>query len=373
LIKQIYKPENFGVTSLSETQLLNSNIYEFVNNILEQGIGDLLDVEKVPQKPIRLIPILNLQKDVEKLTKNKNNEILLAKDIVHYLLELNIYLNESCCNKCKYCDSYYKQISCCTSNNNECELHTDLVENIFQQIAHSPAGRINILGGNILKYSRLSELIKIINPFKEIVHCYVHYKNYTKHKLTDDFKIELIVPPPIDEVFFENILKQTDKKNTNMKFIIENEEQYLKVDEIINKLTIDRYEIHPFFTNENIEFFEQNVFMSEADILSKPLTMREIFRNKKLNANFFGKLNIMPNGNVSASANSEFIGNIHTGNILDLIYKELINNTSWRKIRDNEPCCNCLYQFICPAPSNYELAIGRMNLCNYKNKITDYG
>ena len=367
LIKQMYEPENLGAVSLSKAQLLNSAVNEFVNSIVAQDMGDLFDMEKTPKKPIRLIPILNLQKDVEKISKRKENEILLAKDTVHYLLELNIWLNDICDNKCQYCNCYYRQIPCCTANNSKCELPAGSIENIFQQIAHSPAGRVNILGGNVFKYNKLNELINIINPFKEIVHCCIHYKNYVKHELTDNFKTELIAAFPIDEAYLQNILRQANTEHTNIHFIIENEEQYFKVEEIINELAIDKYEIHPFFTKQNTVFFEQNVYMSEEDILSKPLTMREIFRNQKLNANFFGKLNIMPNGAVFASPNAEASGNIQTDNILDLIYKELIDNTSWRKIRDGEPCRNCLYQFICPSPSNYEFAIGKMNLCNYNN------
>ena len=366
LIKEMYLPENLGVIRLYKTKLTDSDINNFVDKVLEQDLGDLLDIEKNPQKPIRLIPILNLQKDVEKLTKRKENETLFAKDTIHYLLELNIYLNEVCDNNCKYCKSYYKQMPCCTANNSECELSVDVFENIFQQVAHSPTGRINILGGNILKHSHLNELINIMIPFKELIHCYIHYKNYTKHELTNNFRTELIVTFPIDEMCLCNILSQINTENTNMHFIAESEEQYFKIEDIISKFNIDKYEIHPFFTNENIDFFEQNVFMSEEDILSNTLTMREIFRNQKLNANFFGKLSIMPNGNVLTNANFEPIGNMETDNILDLIYKEIIGNTSWRKIRDSEPCCNCLYQFICPAPSNYEFAIGKMNLCTYK-------
>jgi len=46
--------------------------------------------------------------------------------------------------------------------------------------------------------------------------------------------------------------------------------------------------------------------------------------------------------------------------------KEMLDNTAWRKIRNDYPCCDCIYQWLCPSPSNYELAIGKPNLCHVK-------
>jgi len=97
--------------------------------------------------------------------------------------------------------------------------------------------------------------------------------------------------------------------------------------------------------------------------------MREIFRNQKLNSNFFGILHILPDGSVKANMNAETLGNIKRDTVLDLIYKELIDNTAWRKVRNERPCTDCIYHFICPAPSNYEKAIGRQNLCRIKQII----
>lgn len=42
-------------------------------------------------------------------------------------------------------------------------------------------------------------------------------------------------------------------------------------------------------------------------------------------------------------------------------------NTAWRRIREEEPCNLCLYQYLCPSPSNYEAVIGKTNLCHVKS------
>ena len=69
LITQLYEPKNLGVILLSKEMRSNPNIWDFVKDILEKQMGDLMDAEKYPNKPIRLIPILNLQKDVDRRKK----------------------------------------------------------------------------------------------------------------------------------------------------------------------------------------------------------------------------------------------------------------------------------------------------------------
>lgn len=95
--------------------------------------------------------------------------------------------------------------------------------------------------------------------------------------------------------------------------------------------------------------------------------MREIFRNKKLNANDFGTFIIFPDGSVKANINTKILGNINEISILELIYRELLENTAWRVVRNNMMCNNCLYQFLCPPPSNYEKVIGIPNLCHVED------
>lgn len=49
--------------------------------------------------------------------------------------------------------------------------------------------------------------------------------------------------------------------------------------------------------------------------------------------------------------------------LLELITNELEQNTAWRKIRNEKPCNECLYQYLCPPVSNYEMIFNKQNLC----------
>lgn len=364
LISELYEPKNLGVTFLGMQRFNDSEINEFVQSILDEIMGDIIDVEKNQEKPICLIPILNLQKDVDKLKKNKENYPLIGTNISSYLLELNLFINEKCDTGCQYCDSYYKQFLCCTTKQTNKELSISDIEAILKQIKYSGIGRINILGGDISKYSDITNLLKILSDFKDIVYVFFQYQNFNICDYFDDFKKEVIVNCPIDENHFKEIWSKVNAENTNLFFIIESDENYQEVERLIQRYKIEQYEFKPFYSGKNIDFFKNNIYLDKDDIFSKTLQIREIFRNQKLNSNFFGTLNILPDGTVKANMNKNRLGDIKEDKILDIIFKELIDNTAWRMVRQWEPCNNCIYQFICPAPSNYEIVINKNNLCS---------
>ena len=364
LVSQLYEPKNLGVTLLSKEMLLKTDTSGFVREVLEKRMGDIVDVAKVPNKPVRLIPILSFQKDVERLKKNKENHSLIGNDAKNYLIELNIYLNNSCSLNCLHCDKYYKQIHCCTTKNENQELAFEELESIFRQISFSSVSRVNLLGGNIFEYSYLAQSYKLFDSYKDILHCRFHYENYKPGILPNSLKLDMIVNFPVKETIFKNTWKLVDDRETVVHFIIENEEQYEQMSVLIDEYDIEKYQIHPVYTGENLEFFEENVFVDQEDIFSKTRSIREIFRNQKLNANFFGSLSILPDGGVKANVNAPTLGNIKTDSLMSLIFKEMMDNTAWRVVRDSQPCSECIYQFICSAPSNYEIAIGKPNLCH---------
>ena len=95
------------------------------------------------------------------------------------------------------------------------------------------------------------------------------------------------------------------------------------------------------------------------------MSKREIFAHQALNTNYFGKLTISSDGNVYSNINGKPLGTIND-DVKQLILHEMENGSYWLKIRDMEPCCNCVYQWLCPSPSDYELQIGKPNLCHVK-------
>lgn len=139
-----------------------------------------------------------------------------------------------------------------------------------------------------------------------------------------------------------------------------------KSEQIIEKYQIDKYCFNPVYVGDNMLFFRDYVFQNREDILSIKMSIKDFFANQSVNIYDFGKIHIMPNGDSYANVNHLLLGNIYSNSIYEIVQKELDEGQSWFRIRKEAPCCNCLYQWLCPSPSDYEIKLGRPNLCFVK-------
>ena len=180
--------------------------------------------------------------------------------------------------------------------------------------------------------------------------------------------IRLVICFPVNELEFKKsyTLLVKMKFTVDVLFKITSNEDYTHAERLINLCDIDIYSFEPYYDGANLAFFKENVFLSTEDILVNPLSMKEIFAHQCLNTFDFGKLAIMPNGDVYANTNFVSLGNIKTHTVHEIIYKELTDGHSWLRIRNQAPCNDCIYQWLCPSPSDYEIVIGKPNLCHIK-------
>ena len=149
-----------------------------------------------------------------------------------------------------------------------------------------------------------------------------------------------------------------------LHYFIKNEEEYVAASSMTESLKIEDVVYHPIYTGTNIEFFKQYIYIDSNDIFTEHIRYRDIFARQKINTNYFGTLTIHRNCDVTADIMSDTLGNLSKNTLLEIISTELKENTSWRKVRINSPCSDCLYQYLCPSPSYYEKIIGQNNLCN---------
>jgi len=145
-------------------------------------------------------------------------------------------------------------------------------------------------------------------------------------------------------------------------FIVKNEREYEFWNSLVEECGVEDYNIIPVFDN-NLEFFERNVFMNESDLAGSRISRREVFAHQTLNIGAFGRLIVMPDGRVYSDVTEPSLGTIDDS-IYDLIVRELENNYAWRKIRNSTKCKQCIYQWLCPSPTSYEKVIGKDTICN---------
>lgn len=366
--KDIYCPQNLGVVKIQLNSKEDLELAYIIMTIIAHKMGGVIEIKENTVKPINFLPILNLSKDVSKLQKSEDTS-LIVDNLLSYLSELNLYLNDKCNNNCTLCDTYYKQVKSCSKSEYNKELPLDDLKSILKQIEYSSVKKINILGGNILMYSQLKELLKLFNKYDFEYHLWLNYQNIANGSPSflkeRNVHYEIIFTFPLNNKTVESVLTKYQKYSKKaFHFFIESEEQYVEASEFIHRFGLKDANLVPIYTTKNMHFFEDEIFLEKEDVFTSVISMRKIFCNQKLNTNYFGNISILSDGSAKANINAEMLGNIYENSILEILYKELTENTAWRKIRNQGKCDSCLYQFLCPPPSNYEIAIGKPNLCH---------
>lgn len=376
LIRKLHEKENLGVIELSDRFRADPECCRLIKRAIKNGIVSVPEINERTHRPIVFMPVLNLRSDVNRL--KKGGLTYIGQNVLKYLNKVTVYLNNSCSQACICCDSYYLQTRFCTADPDIeqhvgcCEIAPETVDNLLLQMKYSSGCRVNILGGDLSQYSNWKSLIPLLSSH-DFTYCFwSHHKNadalYPIIQDIPSFKMNILLNYPFSEQDFRRTLARYEHdEHVGFSVLIEDEEQFETIERIVSDYPDRNIEIVPFFNKKNQDFFAKHVFMHREDIVSDLVTQQTIFCNQKLNSNDFGRLVLLPDGTVKANLNQEAIGCIHENSLISMIYQELLTSSSWRNVRSEAPCSACLYQYICPPPSNYEYAIGRANLCTVAN------
>jgi len=385
LVKKLQAKNNLLVIKL-ENEYINNNrdISNFIKDIREGFMGDLIDTSSSSVKPIQMMPYLNIQRDIRRAEREARFDI--GKDIMNHLNEMTIFVNNRCDRNCKMCSSAYKQFLCCYKETGHInELSIKYIQEIIDAIRESRVYKINVLGGNIFKYSKIETLVSLLNTINIPKSYYIHYLNLISQKdrmiqITKELsgsKIQILVHFPIKKNVFEKSMPLITGININpvFTFIIEKESDIESTQEFVSLFGIDNYSFTPYFNGKNLPFFEKHVFITKKNILESKPSITEILSKNVVNRSLYGSITILSNGDLKSNLNFDKIGNIKKDSIRHAIYnqlkegkKSIIYNTWWRTRDQVEWCKHCHYNLICPSISNYELAMGRNNLCRILGK-----
>ncbi len=338
LLQEIIKVENCGVVLLTNDRYKQKEIKKFINDIREKYMGDIIDIALSKAKPIQILPYFNFP---NKLKIYKIHNFSPLKNILQNLTEINIYVDAS----------------------------LDVIK-LIQFLLTIPENRTLNIIGNISDVTNYNKLLSHLDQYTGPKHILCSYKNIISQQLTfkNNFSYQISVHLPLDMQQWENsrqiLLNQTYQ--IEYFFDVTSEDDYFQAEQIVKQFQIEKYQLKPVYTGDNIRFFEQNVFLNQDDILSTSMTIKDFFARQAMNIYEFGKITIMSNGDAYANPNHPVLGNIYTDSINEIVYNEVELGKSWFRIRDQEPCNECVFQWLCPPPSNYEIEIGRPNLCHVK-------
>lgn len=350
---------NLYTIELEQSEISNPFVSQFIEKIRETKSGVLTENNGTNLKPTSYYPYFKLQNGVEQLKWEHDRGI--AGGIADNLHELTIYINGSKHGN----NNFYKQIPYPINFNGSLN-----VESLISFISGFNGGnlhKINIVG-DVYGYQNLELLLDWLLTKKFDIQLFLlsedmpdcdhsiekHWTNGVTTNLIIDRKSSL---------FKLDTLKSKVLHKVNFLFVVCTEDEVEIFSEVIEKLDIKNYEMRPLFIGTNLDFFRHFVYTTHNDLENCALTKREIFANMTLNVHSFGKITVMPDHKVYSNVNNPSIGLLGDSNY-NLIYKEMTEGQSWLRIRDMEPCCNCVYQWLCPSPSNYEMAISKPNLCH---------
>ncbi len=337
-------------------------IMSFIKVAREKYMGDIIHCAKAP---IVIPPIFKCHAD------KPTGDLFFSEgtSLMPLLNNITFHLNGSCGQTCKYCSMYYRQFNCCYKNKEQLSFK-DILLKIEHCISTSDIS-LNFSGGNIFQYNELDLLLNYLNQKNIKSNFYFNYLNwdvkYEKYLLYKLFYYHVFIQYPYNENKLQTLMDSIKhvKDKIHFIFIITSEEEYLLSDKIINDNNLTWNTILPFYDGSNLCFFQQNVYLDTSDLSEACPDKNIIYKRQQINVHDFGKLTIDSQGNVFANINNSKIGNI-SEDLTQIIYNELHSGISWKRIRNNEPCNNCIYQYICPSPSNYEQVIGKNNLCTIK-------
>ena len=112
---------------------------------------------------------------------------------------------------------------------------------------------------------------------------------------------------------------------------------------------------------------DKEIWKRQIDqILSTHLSIQDIFINKILNKNLFGKIFIDEDGSITSMDDiSSKTYNISKNSLVDFVYDQLKLKKGWYKTRCSVPICeHCIFNNICPPVSVTENDYSIYSLCN---------
>lgn len=357
---QLLNTESLYSVSITSEEFEDEEINQWIHLLIDMHAGYLTLNVEFDKRPVSLIPVLKVQ-DNNKYYEEQQKLGYKGK-ILQNLHELTFYINGNEQGDFEYFKQTIYPIK------SESVLERTKIQSFIKNSRSFYLSTINLIG-DFFSYLDFEKLINDIDKLSVQLTIHILIKDFLNHvqeikeiKWPTDTSINILV----DTVFDISSLKDFSLPFSLTVFIF-SEDDFLRYSSLFDTFSlVQDIRFIPVYNGENMSFFESNVFMEKDDMDNVVLSKNEIFIRQAINIGDFGKLTIMPDGKVYANVNMPSLGTIDDSPY-SIVYKEFIDGESWFRLRVQNPCKNCVYQWLCPSPSNYEIVIDRPNLCHMRN------
>lgn len=351
--EQLGIKENLYCTFLSDELLEDAPLKDWIQEICRKECGTLVINDGVNTRPLSLPPVLKVQDGVDYYKWEHTQGI--DGNVIENLHRLVFYLNGSEWGNNEYSKQFLYPVE------QGGVLSQEAIRRFANNSRLSPFLSEIGLVGNPFAVEKLDELIEFLQTICPVrVYCTwqdVQASPEEAARLAEKVELNIAVTGSAD---LEGL-----PRNATFTFLVTSDEEYERALESEEKEKLEKVVILPVYTGNNLSFFEQNLYMDEDELQDIRLTKKDIFIRQTLNIHDFGKLIVMPDGKIYANPNQASIGKIDESPYT-VVYRELTEGHSWLRTRNTEPCCDCVYQWLCPSPSNYEVVVERPNFCRIK-------
>lgn len=348
-IDRLLDMDNLYSILLSGTELKKEKTQTFLRPLLSLGMIRLVEWTEGAIKPIQFPPILNLQADVERAKKDGNSsDSYKGENVLLNLQSLQIDFPASG-------DTFLHEALC--------RLFDSLRKVFLYEIAFT---------GYRPVFNRAAVFWQLMREAPSVKKFQLLLSDVSEEMAESlralelpEIQIRLVIPPGFSPAKLEKMENLFSFARLTYEFQIFEETDCEPVDAWLEGRETFPVRITPCFNGNNRDFFKKHVYIGEETVRNSRQTKQHIFAHQALNSNDFGRLRISADGKVYANIHFPPLGTV-ADDIRWLVYKEMMAGTSWRRIRNTKPCSDCVYQWLCPSPSDYELEIGYPDLC-FKN------
>ena len=359
IVNSLLDLDNLYCVLLPNNILEEKDVVYLISQLRQAYMCDIIPTTKT--KPVVIPPVMKCHAEKQ---ENKGHEL------TPLLSEITFYVNGYCDLSCKHCSEYYRQFKSCYKNKGE--LSFEEIKKVIGRIlpmAHKVT--LNFNGGNILHYSQINKLFDFLQTIQLKSNIHINYLNLEKEISIPSFQshiyLHLYITFPLNIELVHYIIYILKKKISNICFIfiVEKESDVENAQNLVTKFKLEQYVFMPFYNKCNKSFFENYVFIDEEDLINERPRKIDVFKRQYINLNNVGKLIISSDGHYFSNLNFPTLGNIDES-IAQIINKEWSMGKAWKLTRTQQPCTDCIYQYLCPSPSNYEIVFNKNNLCKLK-------
>lgn len=348
---QLAQPENLYVIRLDEEQCQDSKLKTWMEELVAKGCGVLVPDDGQHERPLSLPPVLRVQDEAEYYRWEHRQGI--DGNVLDNLHKLVFHLNGSRHGH----DDYTRQWPLYPTVQPEA-LAVEDVRRFARNARLSPFLTEIVLTGNPFAVDRLPELVQELQEICPVTVCCMRADALEHLEEARAWATSL----RLDIAVTDYSQLETLPREASLTCLVASETDWEQAAACEEQGGFRAVSFVPVYTGDNATFLESGLYIHIDDLMESTPDKREIFIRQKLNLYDFGRLVVMPDGLVYANPNAESLGSIHDSPH-QLAYREITEGHSWLRVREGRPCCDCIYQWLCPSPSCYEQVLGRADLC----------